>query len=133
MKGNYPTPIYILMTLLGIAILIANSLLGLPIAASAVGAGLLAYGINRLIGAWRVSHDPEYAKKLETANRDERLSFIADKSRSVTLIIAILTLSVLGIILLSVGQKPYGLACFYITCGISFLYFVVYQVLSRMY
>ena len=133
MKGNFPKPVYILITVLGIALLILYAALELPIAACAVGAGLFAYGFNRLVGEWRVNHNPEYAKKLEIANQDERLAFIADKARSMTLMIVILALSILGVVLVSTNLKPYGLACFYITCGISVLYFVVYQILSRRY
>lgn len=133
MKGNFPKPVYILITVLGITLLILNSVLNLPIAACAVGAGLFAYGFNRLVGEWRVKHNPDYAKKLEIANQDERLAFIADKARSMTLMIVIMALSILGVILVSINLKPYGFACFYITCGISVLYFVVYQILSRRY
>ena len=133
MKGNFPKPVYILITVLGITLLILNSVLNLPIAACAVGAGLFAYGFNRLVGEWRVKHNPDYAKKLEIANQDERLAFIADKARSMTLMIVIMALSILGVILISINLKPYGFACFYITCGISVLYFVVYQILSRRY
>ena len=133
MKGNFPKPVYILITVLGITLLILNSVLDLPIAACAVGAGLFAYGFNRLVGEWRVKHNPEYAKKLEIANQDERLAFIADKARSMTLIIVISSLSILGVILVSINLEPYGFTCFYITCGISVLYFVVYKILSRRY
>ncbi len=31
----------------------------LTVAVCAIGAGLFAYGVNRLIGEWRVTHDPE--------------------------------------------------------------------------
>ena len=133
MKGNYPKQVYIIITVLGIGLLVLNTVMDLPIAACAVGAGLFAYGLNRLVGDWRVRHNPEYAKKLEIANQDERLAFIADKARSMTLIIVIMALSILGVILVSINLKPYGFACFYITCGISVLYFVVYQILSRRY
>jgi len=133
MKGNFPKPVYILITVLGITLLILNSVLEFPIAVCAVGAGLFAYGFNRLVGEWRVKHNPEYAKKLEIANQDERLAFIADKARSMTLIIVIMALSLLGVVLISINLRPYGLACCYITCGISVLYFVVYQILSRKY
>ena len=133
MKGNFPKPVYILLTVFGITLLILNAVLDLPIAACAVGAGLFAYGFNRLVGEWRVKHNPEYAKKIEIANQDERLAFIADKARSMTLIIVIFALSLFGVILVSINLKPYGFACFYITCGISVLYYVVYQILSRRY
>ncbi|MBR2188472.1 MAG: hypothetical protein IJ860_03540 [Eubacterium sp.] len=133
MKGSYPKQVYILITILGFVLLVLNAVLDLTTAASAVGAGLFAYGLNRLVGEWRVNHNPEYAKKLEIANQDERLAFIADKARSMTLIIVILALSILGLVLVSINLKPYGFACFYITCGISVLYFVVYQILSRRY
>ena len=128
MKGNYPKQVYIIITVLGIGLLVLNTVMDLPIAAGAVGAGLFAYGLNRLVGDWRVRHNPEYAKKLEIANQDERLAFIADKARSMTLIIVIV-----GVVLVSIDLKPYGFACFYITCGISVLYFIVYQILSRRY
>ncbi len=133
MKGTYPKQVYILITILGIALLTLNSVLELSVAAGAVGAGLFAYGINRLIGEWRVKNNPEYAKQLEISNQDERLAFIADKSRSATLIITIIVLTVLGILLLSIDQKPYGYTCLYIICGISAVYFIVYQVISRRY
>ena len=133
MKGNFPKPVYILTTLLGIALLILNSALELTVAVTAVGAGLFAYGANRLIGEWRVKHNPEYARQQEISNQDERLAFIADKSRSATLIITIFVLSILGIILLSTGLEAYGNTCLYTTMGISVLYFVVYRIISRRY
>jgi len=133
MKGNYPKQIYILITIFGIALLAVNTVMDLPIAAGAIGAGLFAYGLNRLVGNWRVRHNPEYAKKLEIAGSDERLAFIADKARSMTLIIVIMALSILGVVLVSINLKPYGFACFYITCGIAVLYFIVYQILRRRY
>ena len=133
MKGSFPKPVYILMTVLGIALMVLNCVRDLPVAVCAAGAGLFAYGANRLLGEYRVKKDPEYAKKMEIAGRDERLAYIADKSRSATLIITIDVLCVLGIILMSIGMKPYGLVCLYITCGIAVLYFIVYQVISRRY
>lgn len=133
MKGTYPIPVYLLITLIGIAILIVGAALDLPVAATAIGAGLFAMGVTRLIGEWRTQHDPDYAKRIETANQDERLNYIADKARSMTLIILVIALSVLGVVFLSVGQKPYGYACLYTTCGTTVTYIVVYQILSRTY
>ena len=133
MKGTYPTPVYLLIAAIGIATMIAGAALDLPIAANAIGAGLFAMGVTRLIGAWRTEHDPDYAKRIETANQDERLVYIADKARSMTLVILVIVLSVLGVIFLSVGQKPYGYACLTTTCGTTVLYIVVYQILSRTY
>ena len=133
MKGTYPTFVYILITLLGVSVLVINAWMDLTVAVCAIGAGLFAYGVNRLIGEWRVTHDPEYARQLEIAHKDERLAYIADKSRSMTLIITVISLAVLGIVLQSAGMKSYGLLCLYIMCGISVLYFIIYQVLSRRY
>ena len=133
MKGTYPRFVYILMTLLGASVLVINAWMDLTVAVCAIGAGLFAYGVNRLIGEWRVKHDPEYARQLEIANQDERLAYIADKSRSMTLIITVISLAVLGIVLQSVGMKSYGFLCLYIMCGISVLYFIIYKVLSRRY
>ena len=133
MKGTYPTPAYLLIAAIGIATMKAGAALDLPIAASAIGAGLFAMGVTRLMGEWRTQHDPDYAKRIETANQDERLVYIADKARSMTLVILVIVLSVLGVIFLSVGQKPYGYACLTTTCGTTLLYIVVYQILSRTY
>ena len=133
MKGTYPTFVYILITLLGVSVLVINAWMDLTVAVCAIGAGLFAYGVNRLIGEWRVTHDPEYARQLEIANQDERLAYIADKSRSLTLIITVISLAVLGIVLQSIGMKSYGFLCLYIMCGISVLYFIIYKVLSRRY
>ena len=133
MKGTYPTFVYILITLLGVSVLVINAYMDLTVAVCAIGAGLFAHGVNRLIGEWRVTHDPEYARKLEIAHKDERLAYIADKSRSMTLIITVISLAVLGIVLQSAGMKSYGYFCLYIMCGISVLYFIIYKVLSRKY
>lgn len=133
MKGTYPKFVYILMTVLGASVLIINAWMDLSVAVCAIGAGLFAYGVNRLIGEWRITHDPEYARQLEIANQDERLAYIADKSRSMTLIITVISLAVLGIVLQSVGMKSYGLLCLYTMCGISVLYFIIYKLLSRKY
>ena len=133
MKGTYPTFVYILITLLGVSVLVINAWMDLTVAVCAIGAGLFAYGVNRLIGEWRVTHDPEYARQLEIANQDERLAYIADKSRSMTLIITVISLAVLGIVLQSAGMKSYGNLCLYIMCVISVLYFIIYKVLSRKY
>ena len=61
MKGNYPKQVYIIITVLGIGLLVLNTVMDLPIAACAVGAGLFAYGLNRLVGDWRVRHNREKA------------------------------------------------------------------------
>ena len=45
----------------------------------------------------------------------------------------LISLAVLGIVLQSAGMKSYGNLCLYIMCGISVLYFIIYQVLSRRY
>lgn len=133
MKGNFPTWVYYLITIAGTAVLIAGAALELNIATTAIGAGLFAYGVNRLIGEWRVRNNPDYAKQLEIANKDERLAYIADKSRSMTLMITIIVLAVLSVVLQSIGMKTYGLMCSYILCGIAFLYFISYRILSRKY
>ena len=54
MKGTYPRFVYILMTLLGVSVLVINAYMDLTVAVCAIGAGLFAYGVNRLIGEWRV-------------------------------------------------------------------------------
>ena len=133
MKGTYTKFVYILMTVLGASVLIINAWMDLTVAVCAIGAGLFAYGVNRLIGEWRITHDPEYARQLEIANQDERLAYIADKSRSLTLIITVISLAVLGIVLQSIVMKSYGFLCLDIMCGISVLYFMIYKVLSRRY
>ena len=56
MKGTYPRFVYILMTLLGASVLVINAWMDLTVAVCAIGAGLFAYGVNRLIGEWRVKH-----------------------------------------------------------------------------
>ena len=48
MKGTYPKQVYILITILGITLLLLNSVLNLSITVGAVGAGLFAYGANML-------------------------------------------------------------------------------------
>ena len=133
MKGSLPKVVYYLMALSGTAILIAGTIYDVTIAITAIGAGLLAYGVNRIVGEWRVKKDPEYAKKINIANKDERLSYIADKSKSMTLGLSVIILSITGIILLSLDMMEYGNCCFYIVCGISLLYFIVYQAVSRGY
>lgn len=133
MKGNFPKYVYVVITLTAIAVLIAGSAFNLPVAVTAIGAGLFAYGVNRLVGEWRVKNNPDYARNIEIATSDERLAYIADKSRSLTLIITIILLTIIGIILLSFGMKPYGYVCLYVNCGISVLYLIVHQVISRRY
>ena len=133
MKGSYPRWIYILITIAGIALIITAAIMDLNEAPTAIGAGLLAYGANRLFGEWRVRNNPEYAKKLEIMNQDERLAYIAEKSRSLTLGICVILLAAAGIILIAVELDPYGYTCLYAMCGISVLYFVVYRIVSRKY
>lgn len=133
MKGSFPTWVYVLITISGLAVLITDAALELSVAASAIGAGLFAYGVNRLIGEWRGKKNPDYARQLELANKDERVAYIADKSRSMTLVIMIYVLAVLSVVLQSLGMRDYGLMCSYIVGGIALLYFFVYRILSRKY
>ncbi len=129
MKGNYPTVVYILIAVLGAAILAVSILFNLNLAVAALGVGILAYGANRLIGDWRVRNNPEYAAKIRTEGRDERLAYIADKSRSITLLLTVVLLAVISIVLLSAGMTAYGNLLLYVMCGITFLYFIVYQII----
>ncbi len=133
MKGSLPKTVYVLMTLSGILILVLGSIFDVNVSVTAVGAGLFACGVNRLVGEWRVKKDPDYARKQEIANQDERLVYIADKSRSLTLGIATILLAVVGIILISVGLEAYGNCCVYVVWGICALHLIIYRVVSHRY
>ena len=124
-----PKPFYILIIIIAVVFLILPALGLNPIIFSAAGGGLIAYGLSGL----RVYRDPEYAKQMEISNQDERLHYIADKSRSMTLNIVLCGLGATGIILLALDYKPYGYGCILLMCGIALLYFIIYQVLSRRY
>ncbi len=134
MKEKLPLWVYVLMTAAGLGILIAGGIFEKQsMISSAVGAGLFAYGIARLYREGRIRKDPAYAEKLNTQAKDERLIYIADKARSMTLIISIILLAVLSIVLRAAGREGYGFACLYIMCGITFLYFIVYLIIRRKY
>lgn len=131
MKRNHLKPVYIvLIIILALVIMLLPALVGLnPVAAGAAGAGLLTFGVTQ----WRVYSDPDYAKSQELLSQDERLAYIADKSRSITLTIMLYGLPLTGLVLLALDLKPYGLGCILITCGILLLYFIIYQIMSRRY
>lgn len=125
---------HIIMLAAGLAIGIVNALMPESnIALISLGAGLFAYGLASVIRDIRYRTNPGRAKQVEIRNRDERNIYIAEKARSLSFIITILVLCVLGTAFQLLGQQSYGQLCLFIVCGACILYYVLYLVLRNRY
>ena len=132
MKGSFPLWVYILFVIAGLAVIAAGSR-DLSVVSVSFGAGLVGYGLSRIVGEVRQRRDPGYAQRLEVRSRDERLAFLGDKARSMTLVITVIGLAVLSIALRAAGKSASADLCLYIMSGVAAVHFIVYRILSARY
>ncbi len=123
----------ILFLIAGIALIILNCAIYDKTYIASIGSGLIGFGLSRLIHRVRYISSSDYAKRADTANNDERIKFISERAKSWTFGITILLLAMAGILLQAANLERPGLLCFYIVCGMCFIYALIYFVLSRKY
>lgn len=99
-----------------------------------MGTALIAVGLLRLLRMHRLTRDPEKAAEFESANKDERVLFIANKARALAFMISIYGELAAGLTAqFFFGQRLLGtvLCCF--ACAQSLLFVGVYWYYSRKY
>ena len=100
---------------------------------SGLGGTLAGVAGIRLIQAWRYHHDPAYAKKLDTADTDERNVFVANKAADLTFRVSVLVLAVLSVVLRALGHTNTASTLAIVVGAQTLGYFVSYLALSRKY
>ena len=100
---------------------------------SGMGAGLMAIAILQLIRYARYSRDSEYREKVDTAGKDERNRYIANKAWAWAGYIFVIASAVATVAFKVAGQDELSVAC---GCGVGImvmLYWISYLILSRKY
>lgn len=119
--------------ILGIAILIAGVMEYVDPTLSGFGGAFIGVALAKLWKIWKIKSNPEYAKQLEIANRDERNLFVAQKAHSLSFAGMIAILTVAGVILLILGHKDYGMLCFWGVSIQTLLYLCSYLYFQKKY
>ena len=101
---------------------------------SVIASGLMLVGAVRLIRTIRISRDPDAAEEYESFATDERLRFIVERARSLTMIISVtgeLALSLIASLIF--GNKLIGNTLSYVACAQCVIYTVAYRIMEKKY
>jgi hypothetical protein len=100
---------------------------------SGMGGGLIAVGILQITRNLKYRRDPAFREKIDTAERDERLSFIRMKSWSWTGYVLVLVCALASVVTLVLGEHTLQLVFSYAVCLILLVYWVSFLILSKKY
>ena len=99
----------------------------------ACGLALIIISALQLFKAARYAHDPDFAKRIDVGNSDERLAYLASKSAEWTFKVSAIGLCVLSLVLRILGSADTADVLAFVACAEITLYWVSYLVLSRKY
>lgn len=100
---------------------------------SGMGAGLIGVGIVQIIRYARYKKDDQYKEKVDTANKDERNRFIANKALAWAGYCFVMICGIGVIVLRIAGKEMLSTACAWAVCLMMGLYLVCYLIIRRKY
>lgn len=133
--GNNTKSITIIVAciILGIAILVASVMEYVDPTFSGFGGAFIGVALAKLLKIWKMKRNPEYAKRVEIANHDERNLFVVQKAYAFSFAAMIIILAIAGVILLVMGHKDYGMICFGGVSLQTLLYLCSYMYFQKKY
>lgn len=124
---------YIILILVGAALIITPALGWLDDFWVGMGGGLIGVAVVRLIMIARYKTNSDYAERVDVENRDERNLYLANKARSWAYYYSIL-LECIGIIVLRVMEYPeLSTLLGFVLCGQLILYWGSWLYLKKRY
>ena len=133
MKSKRRILSYIILILLGAALMILGSIGSIDDFWSGMGSGLLAVSVIRLLRMYRLDRDDDYRQQMEIEVKDERNAFLRQKAWAWAGYLFILIAGVAVILLKVLGQDLLSLAASWAVCLILVLYWGSYLILKRKY
>ena len=100
---------------------------------SGMGAGFIGVGIVQIIRYARYKKDDSYKERVDTANRDERNRFIANKAWAWSGYLFVMITAVAALALRIAGENVLSMAASGALCLMLVLYWVCYLILSKKY
>ena len=100
---------------------------------SGMGAGFIGVGIVQIVRYARYKKDDCYKERVDTASKDERNRFIANKAWAWAGYSFVMICGVVVIVLRIAGKEMLSVACAWAVCLMLVLYWVCYLILSRKY
>ena len=132
-KLNNRIIIYVLLIVMGAALLILSETGRLDSFWSGMGSALFAISILRLIQLNRYKKDSDYAERINIQNHDERNQWLSEKARSNGFYYSILIESV-GVIVTRILQKPeWSTLLGMVVCFQLLLYWITWFILRKKY
>ena len=80
-----------------------------------------------------MKRNPEYAKRVEIANHDERNLFVAQKAYVFSFAAMVVIVAIIGVVFVIMGHKDYGMLCFFVVCIQTLLYACSYWYYQKKY
>ena len=100
---------------------------------SGMGGALTAIGALRCVQQHRFRKDPEYRRKIETEERDERNQFLSMKSWKIAGTATVIIMGTGSLIAAFTGHRTEQLMLAYSVCLLVAAYWISYLVLARKY
>ena len=100
---------------------------------SGMGAGFIRVRIVKIIRYARYKKDDSYKERVDTANRDERNLFIANKAWAWSGYLFVMITAVAALALRIAGENVLSMAASGALCLMLVLYWVCYLILSKKY
>lgn len=127
------------MLISGIYILLGMALFGCGLAEiveefwSGMGGALIGVGIVRMISMIRYQKNPEYKEAVDTAMRDERNRFIANKAWAWAGYLYVMAAAIGAIVFQILGREELSVFCGFSVAILVLLYWISYSWLRKKY
>ena len=125
--------IYAIYLVVGIAVVLLGCFEVIDGYFAGIGGALAGVGGVRLIQSVRYFKDPNYARKVNNINTDERLAYIANSSGSLAMRISVIVIALLSIILRPMGYTEASRILLLVMGGEIAIYLATYYIVSRKY
>lgn len=121
------------MSLVGLTLIITNSIDEMNSMAFGLGSALLVIGLVKVIQLYKVSKDKEKLAQYEMIQNEERLKFISNKSSSLTWYVTLFAQYIAMIVLTIIKEYDYASLISYITSIQVLIYLFLYYVFNKRY
>ncbi len=123
--------VYGVLFVLGLVLLAAALRFNLDSIYSGMGGALIGVSAVRIAMCVYAAKNPDYMKRQQIENTDERNIYLAHRARSIAYSFGILICSAACIAALVLNMRAYGILLGYVVCLFLLLYMVTYFVLKR--
>lgn len=122
-----------IIALVGASFIVAAVLSDKNASLMGVGVGMAAVALLKIVQYLRIMRDPEKIRKIEIAQTEERLVFLANKAAAMTFYGIMIAEYIAMLVCMFIGRESLATTLSFIVCAELLLYLVIHIVLNKKY